>query len=69
MPAVAAAAVAERLWRMRFPFNPRRRLKGVRLIAADADFAAGTGREITAPIRDIVMALTGRQASIAADVR
>lgn len=36
------------------------RLDGVRLVATDADFAAGQGREVKAPIRDIVMVLAGR---------
>lgn len=61
MPAEAAVEVAHHLWRMRFPMKPAARLTGVRLVATDADFAVGRGREVLAPIRDIVMILAGRQ--------
>ena len=61
MPSDAAVEVANHLWRMRFPMNPARRLHGVRLVATDADFAAGEGRDVRMPIRDVVMTLAGRQ--------
>ena len=61
MPTPAAAAAAERLWHMRFPLNPRRDLAGTRFIANDADFAVGAGDPVHAPIRDIVMVLSGRR--------
>ena len=60
MPTAAAVDVANHLWRMRFPMKPASRMRGVRLVADDADFAAGEGREVRAPIRDIVMMLAGR---------
>lgn len=60
MPVEAAAEAAHRLARMKFPINAMRQLDGVRLVATDADFAAGQGREVRAPIRDIVMILAGR---------
>lgn len=60
MPSDAAVEAANRLSRMTFPLDAARRLQGIRLIATDADFAAGQGREITAPISDIVMVLAGR---------
>lgn len=61
MPTEAAVEVANHLWRMRFPMNPARRLQGVRLVATDADFAVGQGREVRAPIRDVVMIVAGRR--------
>ena len=64
MPAAAAAAAANRLWHSRFPINPQSRLKGIRLTATDADFAVGEGYEVKAPIRDILMVLTGRRTEI-----
>ncbi|CAN5881296.1 maleylpyruvate isomerase family mycothiol-dependent enzyme [soil metagenome] len=64
MPIPAAVAVAERLWRMRFPLNPSRRLPGKRFIASDADFAVGEGTRVEAPIRDIVLAFADRPAAI-----
>jgi uncharacterized protein (TIGR03083 family) len=66
MPADAAAAAAQRLWGMRFPLNPQRRVRGVELVATDADFHVGTGRVIEAPIRDILMLLAGRPSAISA---
>lgn len=64
MPTDAAVAAAQRLWGMRFPFNPQRRLRGVELVATDVDFAVGHGRRVEAPIRDILMAFAGRPTSI-----
>ena len=61
MPADAAVEVANHLWRMRFPMKPARRLQGTRLVATDADFAAGEGTEVRAPIRDLVMILADRR--------
>ncbi|HEX2213352.1 MAG TPA: maleylpyruvate isomerase family mycothiol-dependent enzyme [Mycobacterium sp.] len=66
MPADAAAAAARRLWGMRFPFNPQRRLRGVELIATDTDFRVGNGRVVEAPIRDILMLFAGRPSAISA---
>lgn len=60
MPTEAAVEVANHLWGMRFPMHPASRLRGVRLVATDADFEVGEGREVRAPIRDIVMMLAGR---------
>lgn len=60
MPAEAAVEAANRLSRMTFPLNAAKRLQGIRLVATDADFAAGQGREVEAPISDIVMVLAGR---------
>jgi uncharacterized protein (TIGR03083 family) len=68
MPEAAAAASANRLWHMGFPMQPAKRVKGIRLVAADADFAAGEGYEIKAPIRDILMVLTGRRSEISDEV-
>lgn len=62
IPAPAAIAVANHLWRMRFPMSPSRGLAGFRLVADDADFAVGTGSELRAPIRDLVLVLSGRWA-------
>jgi uncharacterized protein (TIGR03083 family) len=61
MPGDAATAAAQRLWVMRFPLNPQRRLRGTELVATDADFRVGAGRVIEAPIRDILMLLAGRR--------
>ncbi|AKS36326.1 maleylpyruvate isomerase family mycothiol-dependent enzyme [Mycolicibacterium goodii] len=62
MPGDAAVAVAERLWEMKFPLNPRRDFPGYRFVATDAGFAVGPewGALREAPIRDIVLMLARR---------
>ncbi|KWX57088.1 maleylpyruvate isomerase family mycothiol-dependent enzyme [Mycobacterium sp. NAZ190054] len=61
MPADAAVAAAERVWTAGFPFHARKRLAGVRLVATDADFAVGDGREVSAPISALLLLMTGRE--------
>lgn len=63
MPTAAAVVVAERLWHMKFPFNPRRDLPGYRFVATDAGFAVGPqwGTVREEPIRDIVMTFARRR--------
>jgi uncharacterized protein (TIGR03083 family) len=60
MPLDAAREAAQKLSGMTFPLNGQRRLAGIRLVATDAEFAAGEGREVQVPIGDIVMILAGR---------
>ena len=60
MPLDAAREAAQKLSGMTFPLNGQRRLAGIRLVATDAEFAAGEGREVQVPIGDIVMVLAGR---------
>jgi uncharacterized protein (TIGR03083 family) len=60
MPIVAAAAVAQRLWPMRFPFHPRRDHPDVHFVATDIELEFGSGRSVEAPVRDIVMLFAGR---------
>ena len=64
MPIPAAVIVAERLWKMGFPFNARKRFPNVTFTATDADFSVGDGEVVRGPIQDIVMALSGRRAGL-----
>jgi uncharacterized protein (TIGR03083 family) len=64
MPTAPAVVAAQRLWNMGFPFHARKRFPDVRFTATDADFGVGSGREVRGPIRDIVMALSGRPADL-----
>jgi uncharacterized protein (TIGR03083 family) len=64
MPADAAVVAAEHLWRMGFPFHAKRKMAGHRLVATDADWAAGEGTEISGPVEALVMLLAGRTATI-----
>lgn len=66
MPVAAAVAAADRVWDMGFPFRAQKRFAGTRFVATDADFAVGGGREVAAPIRDLLMLLTGRDAAVGA---
>ena len=68
VPAAAGAAAAHHLWHMVFPMRPASRAKGIRLTASDADFVAGDGYEISAPVRDILLVLTGRRTAISDEV-
>lgn len=61
MPVDAAVAAAGRVWSIGFPFRAQQRLAGIRLVATDADFVVGDGREVAAPISTLLMMLTGRE--------
>ncbi|GHG50827.1 hypothetical protein GCM10012320_19810 [Sinomonas cellulolyticus] len=64
MPADAAAACAEHVWRVAFPFNARRRLAGFGLRATDVDWQAGSGPAVEGSIEALLMLLTGRRARL-----
>jgi uncharacterized protein (TIGR03083 family) len=63
MPVDAAQAGAQRVWTMGWPFWARRRLRGLRLVATDADWVAGVGAELRGPIGMLLLLLTGRTAT------
>lgn len=60
MPVEAAADGASRVWDMGWPFWAKRRLRGLRLTATDVDWSAGSGAEVSGPIRGLLLLLTGR---------
>jgi uncharacterized protein (TIGR03083 family) len=60
MPREAAAAGADRVWTMGWPFWAQRRLRGLRLVATDVGWAAGAGDEVSGPIDTLLLLLTGR---------
>jgi uncharacterized protein (TIGR03083 family) len=64
MPVPAAVVAAERVWTMGFPFNARKHFPNVRFTATDAEFSVGKGDQVRAPVRDILMTLTGRRADL-----
>ncbi|AKU16267.1 maleylpyruvate isomerase family mycothiol-dependent enzyme [Luteipulveratus mongoliensis] len=61
VPPEPAAAALERVWTMGWPFHARRRLNGVRLIATDADWSAGSGSELRGPAGAVLLLATGRR--------
>ncbi|GAB7189703.1 maleylpyruvate isomerase family mycothiol-dependent enzyme [Kineococcus sp. NUM-3379] len=60
VPTPTALAAADRVWAMDWPFRARRRLRGLRLVATDADWAAGEGAEVRGPLPALLLLLTGR---------
>ncbi|WNG86154.1 maleylpyruvate isomerase family mycothiol-dependent enzyme [Mycobacterium sp. ITM-2016-00317] len=61
MPADAAVAAAHRVWTTGSPFRAQQRLAGTRLMATDAGFDVGEGREVAAPISALLLLMTGRE--------
>ena len=64
MPTAQAVVVAERLWKMGYPFNARRRFPNVSFTATDADFSVGDGDVVRGTVQDIVMTLSGRRTGL-----
>jgi uncharacterized protein (TIGR03083 family) len=64
MPPGAAAAAADRVWSMGWPFHARRRLDGLRLSATDASWSAGDGPAVEGPLSALLLLMTGRQAAL-----
>lgn len=60
----AARASAAHLWGMRFPFRPRKRLRGFRIVATDVDWTGGDGAEISGPVAALLPLLAGRTATL-----
>lgn len=56
----AAAVAASRMWARGWPFWPRKRLAGFRLVATDTQWVVGEGRDVEGQIEAIMLLLTGR---------
>jgi len=65
VPADAAAAGADRVWEMGWPFWAKRRLRGLALTATDAPWSVGAGDAVEGPIVALLLLLTGRTATAA----
>lgn len=64
MDVEAARAGAERVWAMGWPFHAQRRFRGLRLVADDVEWSAGSGAEVVGPASALLLALTGRPAAV-----
>ena len=64
-PADALVRVANFYQRSNLIIGSKRRIAGVRLTATDADWQHGDGPEVSGPMLDLVMAMTGRKAALA----
>jgi uncharacterized protein (TIGR03083 family) len=60
-----ARVAADWAWQRRFPFFPARRLRGLRLVADDVDWARGDGAELRGPVLSLLLVSTGRAAGLA----
>ena len=60
VPPEAAAVAADQVRLMAFFFGTRGLLSEVRMVATDTDWARGSGREVRAPMLDLLMMLAGR---------
>ncbi|WP_328450849.1 maleylpyruvate isomerase family mycothiol-dependent enzyme [Amycolatopsis sp. NBC_00438] len=63
IPPEDAAAGLGSLWKLKFPFNPRKNLAGMRFIATDTDWAVGEGAEIHGPASAFLLLFTNRKAA------
>jgi uncharacterized protein (TIGR03083 family) len=64
MPPGLAVVAADRVWSRSRMFHARKKLAGYRLVADDAPWAAGHGREVCGPIGALLLLLTGRPAAL-----
>jgi uncharacterized protein (TIGR03083 family) len=64
MPLWAATEAANRVWNTPWPltvaFHVRRRLRGMRLVADDVEWAAGAGAVVEGPVEALLLLMTGR---------
>ena len=65
-PPEAAAVAADRVRTLAYLFGTRRLFSEVRMVATDTDWARGTGRELRAPMTELLMMCTGRPRADAA---
>jgi uncharacterized protein (TIGR03083 family) len=63
-PVEASQVAAEWVWQRRFPFFPARRLRGLRLVADDVDWARGAGALLCGPVLSLLLVSTGRPAGL-----
>ncbi|MBJ8347545.1 maleylpyruvate isomerase family mycothiol-dependent enzyme [Antrihabitans sp. YC2-6] len=64
MPTDAACLAATRVWTMGWPFWAKRKLRGLRLSATDADWSVGEGELVEGPISALLLLVAGRRAAL-----
>ena len=64
VPPAAAAVAATRAYTMSWPFQVRRRLAGLRLVATDHPWAIGAGEVVEGPMAALLLLVTGRTAAV-----
>jgi uncharacterized protein (TIGR03083 family) len=63
-PDEALEAVANLMKVAGFPFQAKKILSGIRLVATDADWTTGQGPETSGPLEALVMVMAGRRAAL-----
>jgi uncharacterized protein (TIGR03083 family) len=62
----AARLAAGRVWTSSFPFGAQKRLKGVELVASDAEWTVGAGPRVEGPMGQLLLLMTGRDVALRA---
>jgi uncharacterized protein (TIGR03083 family) len=60
----ATAACLQMYTRVSFPVGTKKRIEGLRLVADDVGWSYGSGPEVSGPGRSLLLAMTGRSASL-----
>jgi uncharacterized protein (TIGR03083 family) len=60
----AANACLQMYTRASFPVGGKKRIQGLRLVAADTGWSWGTGPEVSGPAMSLLLAMTGRPAGL-----
>lgn len=69
VPTASGVAAFERVWDMGWPFHARRRLRGLRLVATDADLTVGEGPVVEGSLATLLLLVTGRTGAAAPRLR
>jgi len=64
VPSSAGMAAADTVWNMRWPMWTQRKFRGLRFVATDAPWTAGSGLEVRGPITELLLTLAGRAAAL-----
>ncbi|GEL26718.1 hypothetical protein PSU4_56720 [Pseudonocardia sulfidoxydans NBRC 16205] len=64
MPLDGTLAGLDRVWRMGWPFWARRRLRGLRLVATNAEWVAGEGAQVRGSAGALLLLVTGRTETV-----
>ncbi|GIH97891.1 maleylpyruvate isomerase family mycothiol-dependent enzyme [Planobispora siamensis] len=68
MPLEAARVCATHIWERGFLFHPQRRLRGLRLVATDTDWAVGEGEVVQGPVQALLLLMSGRSTAALPDL-
>jgi uncharacterized protein (TIGR03083 family) len=64
VPASAGMAAAETVWNIRWPMWTQKKFRGLRFVATDVPWTAGSGVEVRGSIAALLLTLAGRAAAL-----